>query len=130
MNRVTKFLNDCGAFYLATADGDQPRVRPFGAVSEFEGKLYFCTNNQKDVSRQMKQNPKVEICGFAGKEWVRLTGRAIADPRREAKAAMLEANPGLNNMYNLDDGIFEVFYLSDATAVFSAFGAESETIRL
>ena len=121
MKETLEFLKKAGTFYLATIDGDQPRVRPFGAVCEFEGKLYLVTNNKKDVYKQIMANPKIEISGMADGKWIRLSGEAVQDPRREAKKAMLDANPGLRGMYNEDDGIVEVLYLRNATAVFCSF---------
>ena len=121
MKETLEFLKKAGTFYLATMDGDQPRVRPFGAVCEFEGKLYLVTNNKKDVYKQIMANPKIEISAMADGKWIRLSGEAVQDPRREAKKAMLDANPGLRGMYNEDDGIVEVLYLRNATAVFCSF---------
>ena len=121
MEKALKFLKDCGVFYLATSDGDQARVRPFGAVCGFEGKLYIITNNQKKVFDQMQKNQKVEISGMAGGKWIRLSGEAVRDTRREAKVAMLEANPSLSGMYNEDDGIMEVLYLKNAEASICSF---------
>ena len=121
MKETLEFLKKAGTFYLATMDGDQPRVRPFGAVCEFEGKPYLVTNNKKDVYKQIMANPKIEISGMADGKWIRLSGEAVQDPRREAKKAMLDANPGLRGMYNEDDGIVEVLYLRNATAVFCSF---------
>ena len=132
MNEVLEFLTSNPTFYLATIDGDQPRVRPFGAVMKYEDKLYFGTNNTKPVSKQLLANPKVEISTTSPKgEWIRLTGNAVIDSRREAKAAMLEAVPMLKNMYSSDDDIFEVFYLTDAVAVFKSFSStEPKTVQL
>jgi uncharacterized pyridoxamine 5'-phosphate oxidase family protein len=132
MNEVLEFLTSNPTFYLATIDGDQPRVRPFGAVMKYEDKLYFGTNNTKPVSKQLLTNPKVEISTTSPKgEWIRLTGNAVIDSRREAKAAMLEAVPMLKNMYSSDDNIFEVFYLTDAVAVFNSFSStEPKTVQL
>ncbi len=130
MDEVLQFLKEVSTFYLATADNDQPRVRPFGAVCEFEGKLYICTNNQKDVFAQMKKNPKVEISGMdKNGNWLRVEAKAIQDDRNEARNAMLEANPGLNNMYKVDDGVYEVLYLQDATATFSSFTSEPKIVK-
>ena len=106
---------------MATVDGDQPRVRPFGAVCEFEGKFYLVTNNTKDVYKQMLANPKIEISGMADNKWIRLSAEAVRDDRREARKAMLDANEGLRNMYNEDDGKVEVLYLKNATAVICSF---------
>ena len=121
MQEVIKFLKEVGTFYIATVEGDQPRVRPFGAVAEFEGKLYICTNNKKPIFQQMKSNPKIEISGTDSKmNWIRIQAKAIVDPRREAKEAMLEQYEALKGMYSLDDGIFEVLYLEDGIATFSS----------
>lgn len=130
MKTVLKFLADCKTFYLATLEGDQPRVRPFGAVCEIEGKLYFVTSNQKPLYQQMKQNPKVEISSSLDGEWIRLTGKAVFDTRKETKSAMLEANPMLKNMYDADDQIMEVFYLEDGVANILSFAGKNENITL
>jgi uncharacterized pyridoxamine 5'-phosphate oxidase family protein len=131
MNEVFDFLTETRTFYLATIDGDQARVRPFGAVAKFEDKLYFVTNNTKDVFKQLTANPKVEVSATSSKgEWIRLSGNAVVDSRQEAKVAMLEANPMLKKMYSADDGVVEVFYLTDAVAVFNSFGsAEPKTVK-
>ena len=132
MNEVLEFLTSNPTFYLATIDGDQPRVRPFGAVMKYEDKLYFGTNNTKPVFNQLSENPKVEISTTSPKgEWIRLSGNAVVDSRLEVKTAMLEAMPSLKNMYSPDDNIFEVFYLTDAVAVFNSFSStEPKTIQL
>ncbi len=125
METVKAFLSQCrsgGAFFIATMDKDsQPRVRPFGALATFEGKLYLCTGNGKKVYRQLKENPKTEISGYAGGEWIRLEALAVEDTRREAKEAMLEQNPGLRKTYSADDGVFAVFYLKNAKASILSF---------
>ncbi|MGE4549479.1 MAG: pyridoxamine 5'-phosphate oxidase family protein [Intestinibacillus sp.] len=126
METVLQFLRECRTFYLATVEGDQPRVRPFGAVSEFEGRLYICTNNTKKVFRQMQENPKIEISGMAGSNWIRLAASVVLDERREAKAAMLEQNPSIQSMYSVDDGTFAVFYLRDATANILDFAGKND----
>lgn len=121
MEEVLEFLQKAGTFYVATVDGDQPRVRPFGAVCEFECKLYLVTNNTKDVYKQMLANPKIEISGMADNKWIRLSAEVVRDDRREARKAMLDANEGLRNMYNVDDGKVEVLYLKNATATICSF---------
>lgn len=128
MEKVLKFLKDSGTFYLATVEGDQPRVRPFGAVCVFEGKLYIITNNQKKVYAQLLNNPKVEISGMAGGRWIRLEAEAVRDDRFEARKAMLDENPGLRSMYSENDGIVEVLYLKNATATICSFTEAPETI--
>lgn len=130
MKEVLEFLKLCRVYYIATVEGDQPRVRPFGAQCEFEGKLYLTTSNHKAVYAQMKANGKVEISGMSPDgRWIRLTAEAVFDERREAKTAMLEANPELRSMYHEDDGRMEVFYLQNATAVICSFTAEPVTYR-
>ncbi|MBQ6229690.1 MAG: pyridoxamine 5'-phosphate oxidase family protein [Eubacterium sp.] len=130
MEKVYDFLKNAGAYYLATVDGDQPRVRPFGTVNVFEGKLYIQTGKAKNVSKQIHANPKVEICAFKDGSWIRVSGELVEDDRREARVSMLDAYPDLKAMYDPDDGNTEVFYLKDATAVISSFTAAPETIEL
>jgi uncharacterized pyridoxamine 5'-phosphate oxidase family protein len=129
MERVAKFLKEAETYYLATVDGDQPRVRPFGTVNVFEGKLYIQTGKVKDVSKQIHANPKVELCAFKNGEWLRVAGKLIEDDRREARQAMLDAYPNLQQMYSADDGNTEVFYLKDATATFSSFTKAPEVVK-
>ena len=128
INKVAEFLKEAGTYYLATVDGDQPRVRPFGTAHIFEGKLYIQTGKVKDVSKQLHANPKAEVCVFKDGVWLRVSGELIADDRREAVVSMLDAYPQLRNMYSEDDGNTEVFYFQNATAVFSSFTAAPETI--
>jgi len=130
MNKAVKYLKDCKTFYLATDDEGQPRVRPFGAVTEFNGKVYICTNNTKKCFKQMMNNPKVEITAVNGGTWLRICGEVCVDSDPEARKAVLEDNPSLKNMYSLDDGIFEVLYLKDAIATFYSFTSEPEIISL
>lgn len=130
MNKIARFLVDSKVFYVATADKDQPRVRPFAAVAEWDGKTYICTNNQKAVFAQMVENPKIEISAMVGEQWIRLWGKVAVDPRPEARAAMIEANPRLANMYKADDGIFEVLYFTEAKALICSFNSEPAEITL
>ena len=129
MDKVLKFLKDAETYYLATVEGDQPRVRPFGTAHVFEGKLYIQTGKVKDVSKQLHQNPKAEICAFKNGEWLRVSGKLIEDDRHEARQSMLDAYPSLQKMYKADDGNTEVFYFEDATAIFSSFTHEPEVIK-
>ena len=129
MKRVAEFLKAAGTYYLATVDGDQPRVRPFGTVNVFDGKLYIQTGKVKDVSKQLHANPKAEICAFKDGEWVRVAGELIEDDRREARQSMLDAYPSLQKMYSADDGNTEVFYFKGATATFSSFTHEPEVVK-
>ena len=129
MNEVCEFLKKCGTFYIATEDGDKPRVRPFGVVNIFEGKLYIQTGKSKKVSKQMQVNPNVEICGFTDGKWVRLEGKVVRDDRREAKASMLDANPMLKKMYSADDDNTEVLYFENAKATFYSFTDEPRIVE-
>lgn len=129
MDKVLKFLKDAETYYLATVEGDQPRVRPFGTAHVFEGKLYIQTGKVKDVSKQLHQNPKAEICAFKNGEWLRVSGKLIEDDRNEARQSMLDAYPSLQKIYKADDGNTEVFYFKDATAIFSSFTHEPEVIK-
>ena len=129
MQRVADFLKKAGTYYLATVDGNQPRVRPFGTVNIFENKLYIQTGKVKDVSKQIHANPKVELCAFKDGRWLRLSGKLVEDERIEAKQSMLDAYPSLQGMYKADDGNTEVFYFEDATAIFSSFTIEPEVVR-
>ncbi len=129
MERVEKFLKDAGTYYLATVEGDQPRVRPFGTAHIYNGKLYIQTGKKKDVSRQLHANPKAEICAFMNGEWLRVTGELIEDDSREARVSMLKAYPSLQAMYDPDDGNTEVFFFRNTVAVFYSFTHEPETVR-
>ncbi len=129
MEEVLEFLKKCKVYYLATVDGDQPRVRPFGTANIFDGKLYIQTGKTKDCSKQLQANPKAEICCFDGGEWLRVSGKLIRDDRREAKKSMLDAHPNLRDRYSEDDDNTEVLYFEDATATFASFTSEPRTIR-
>lgn len=129
MLEVYEFLKSCGTYYLATVEEDQPRVRPFGTIDLFEGKLYIQTGKVKNVSKQIQANPKVEICAFADGKWLRVCGKLIRDDRIEAKKHMLEAYPNLQAMYSAEDENTEVLYLEDAEATFSSFIEAPKTVR-
>ena len=130
MEEVYRFLKENPIFYVATMDGDQPRVRPFGVVAIFEGKLYLQTGNIKPVYKQMMDNPKIELCTTSkdGTKWLRVAATVVHDGRVEARRQMLEENPMLKKLYSEDDGVGEVLYLKDATATFSSFTADPEVI--
>lgn len=129
MQKVNDFLKECGHYFLATVEGDQPRVRPFGTVNVFEGKLYIQTGHVKDVAKQIAANPKVEISAFNGKEWIRICGTLVEDPRVEAKKAMLDAYPNLRAMYNETDDNTAVYYLEGAKATISSFTSAPVSIE-
>ena len=128
MREVYDFLKKCGTYYLATVEGDQPRVRPFGTVDIFEDRLYIQTGKVKDVSKQLQANPKVEICAFADGKWLRVAGTLVRDDRLEPKVHMLDSYPALKAMYSAEDGNTEVLYFKDATATFSSFTEPPRTI--
>lgn len=129
MERVCNFLKEAGVYYLATVDGDQPRVRPFGTAHIFEGKLYIQTGKVKPVSKQIAANPKVEICAFKDGAWLRVAGELVNDDRVEAKKSMLDAYENLRGMYNENDDNTQVLYIQNAVATFSSFGAPAEVVE-
>ncbi len=130
MKEVYDFLKNSGVFYLATTDGDSPRVRPFGAICLFENKLYLITSNQKDVYKQLEKNPKVEISSMTkdGK-WIRLSAETVRDARFEARKAMLDDYPDLRSIYSENDGKIEVLFLKNAKAVICSFTDAPVTIE-
>ena len=129
MERICQFLKDAGVYYLATCDGYQPRVRPFGTAHIFEGKLYIQSGKIKPVAHQIAADPRVEICAFKDGKWLRLAGILAEDDRVEAKKSMLDAYPELRGMYNENDGNTVVYYFVTGKATFCAFGAPSEVIE-
>ena len=129
MQQVYDFLKKCGTYYLATVEGEQPRVRPFGTVDLFEGKLYLQTGLSKSVAQQLKADPKVELCAFDGERWLRVAATAVYDDNLEAQKHMLAAYPSLQAMYQPGDGNTAVYYLKDATATFSSLTAAPEVVR-
>ena len=131
MQSVYEFIKECKTYYLATVEENgQPRVRPFGTVDIFEGKLYIQTGKKKNVSKQLAANPKAELCCFDGKRWLRLSGELVNDDRVEAKKHMLDNYPNLRGMYNENDDNTQVLYFKDATAVFASFGGgEPKTVK-
>ena len=128
MIRVHDFLKKAEVYYLATVEGDQPRVRPFGTINLFEGRLYIQTGKVKPTSHQLQKNPKAEICAFTEGAWVRIACELVEDDRVEARRAMLDAYPNLRAMYNECDGNTQVFYMKNATATFASFGKDPEVV--
>lgn len=129
MNEVYEFLKSCGVYYLATVENDQPRVRPFGTIDIFEGKLYIQTGKVKPVANQLKANPKVELSAMsADGKWIRVTGEAILDDNVEAQKHMLDAYPTLQAQYQPGDGNTEVYYLQNAVAQICSFTEAPKTI--
>lgn len=128
MQRVCDFLKEAGVYYLATVEGDQPRVRPFGTAHIFEGKLYIQTGKVKPCAAQLLKNPKAELCAFHKGTWLRIACELIEDDRVEARKSMLDAYPNLRGMYDENDGNTLVLYMKDAVATFSSFTAAPETV--
>ena len=129
MKEVFDFLKRCGTYYLATVEGDQPRVRPFGTANLFEGKLYIQTGKSKNVAKQMEKNPKIEISAVSGGEWIRIEAEAVEDSRIEAKQDMLNAYPELQDRYSASDENTQVLYLKNATATFASFAGEPREVK-
>ncbi len=130
VEKVAFFLDSAQSYFLATIDGNKPRVRPFGTVLVYDGKLYIQTGKSKDVSKQIAANPMVELCAFKDGTWLRLSGELVNDDSREVKEAMLTKYPSLKGMYSADDDNTQVLYFKDATATFSSFTSEPEVIKL
>ena len=129
MKRVYEFLKNAEVYYLATVEGNLPKVRPFGTVNEFEGKLYIQTGKVKPTSKQLSANSNAEICAFKDGKWIRVACELVEDDRFEAKKSMLDAYPELRNMYDENDGNTQVFYMKNATATISSFGEEPVVIE-
>ncbi len=121
MKEIQRFLKECGVYYLATVEGDQPRVRPFGTAEIFEEHLYIQTGKKKDVFKQISENNNVEICAFKDGKWIRVTGKLVLDDRVEAKKYMLDMNPDLRGMYNELDDNTAVLYFESGKAIISSF---------
>jgi uncharacterized pyridoxamine 5'-phosphate oxidase family protein len=129
MKEVYEFLKKAGTYYLATTEGDQPRVRPFGTAHIFDKKLYIQTGKKKPVSQQMKKNPKIEICAMNEGSWIRIQAVAVEDDRVEAKESMLDAYPNLKNMYSATDNNTQVLYLKNAVATIASFSGPPKVIK-
>ena len=129
MKEVQEFLKECGVYYLATVEGDKPKVRPFGTAEIIDNHLCIQTGKSKNVSKQIEVNPNVEICGFKDGKWIRVSGKLVRDERVETKKEMLDKNPELRNMYNELDDNTEVLYFESGSATISSFTEESKTIN-
>ena len=128
LEKVYQFLDEANTYYLATVEGDQPRVRAFGTALLYDGKLYIQTGKVKEVSKQIAANPKAEICAFKDGKWLRIAGELVGDDDRDVKVAMLEKMPSLKAMYDPDDGNMQMLYFRNAAATFSSFTDAPETI--
>lgn len=129
IERVYDFLKSAGVFFLATQDNTSPKIRPFGFVMIYNDRLYFCTNNQKAVYHQMRENPQIEICACKNTEWIRVSGKAVFDADMEAKKQVFIADPGMSGLYKAEDEIFEVFYLTEGQASFCSMDGKCENIK-
>lgn len=131
VQEIRDYLHECGTFYIATVDGDQPRVRPFGVAEVYNGKLYIQTGKKKDVFKQMMANPKFEITAVkpSGSEWIRISGKLVNDDSRDAKAYVLDQNPSLKGMYSADDDNTAVLYITDGVAKFCSFTEPAKEIK-
>lgn len=130
LEKVIKFLDDTQTYYLATMEGDQPRVRPFGTALVYKDRIYIQTGKVKPVSKQLMANPKAEICAYKDGVWMRLCGELVEDDTREVKTLMLEKMPSLRSMYNEDDGNMLMLYFKNAEVTFSSFVSPPEKFKL
>lgn len=129
MEEVYNFIKSCEYYFIATVEGDQPRVRPFGTIHIFEDKLYIQTGHKKNVAKQIAKNPKTELCAYNGKQWIRVEATLVEDERVEAKKSMLDAYPNLRSMYNENDDNTAVYVLTNAKADLYSFPMEKKTIN-
>lgn len=131
VQKVRDYLHECGTFYIATVEGDQPRVRPFGVAEVYNGKLYIQTGKKKNVFKQMMANPKFEITAVkpSESEWIRISGKLVNDDSRDAKAYILDQNPSLKGMYSADDDNTAVLYITDGVATFCSFTAPAKNVK-
>lgn len=130
LEKVLSFLDEAGTYYLATVEGDQPRIRPFGTALVYNDKLYIQTGKIKPVSQQLKSNPKAEICAFKDGTWIRISGELFEDETREVKTLMLEKMPDLRHMYNEDDGNMQMLYFKNAKVTISSFTQAPESFEI
>jgi Uncharacterized conserved protein len=129
MNKAVEILRKCNVFHIATTEGDQPRVRPFGAVADIDSKLYISTSNEKKCFKQMIENPKVEISAMLGEDsWVRIAGTLKHDPRMSSKEEFLRQFP--LEMHKADDGLFEVLYFEKAIMTIYTYTGAPEVYNL
>ena len=130
MNKIVTELRQVKVFYIATIDNDQPRVRPFGSILEFEGEAYICSGNFKEFYKQIKDNPKVELCGmYPNFDWLRVTATLVEDDRVEVQKAMLDDPTGPKGLYEAGDGKFVTFKLTNVSATKYGFTHAPEVIK-
>ncbi len=130
MNKVVEELKKTKIFYIATVDGDKPRVRPFSSVAEFEGRAYICTGRHKETYKQLTSNPHIELSGmYDGGTWLRVSADVIEDDRIEAEQAVLDDPTGPSQLYKAGDGRFVVFKLTNVKAYKYNFYSAPEEIK-
>ena len=131
MKEVQAYLKECGAFFIATVDGEQPRVRPFGVSEIIDGRLYIMTGKVKDVYKQIAKNGKFEICALkkSGAEWLRLSGTLVNIETLAVKEEFLNRNPSLKSMYKADDDNMALLQITNATARFCSFAAPERKVN-
>jgi uncharacterized pyridoxamine 5'-phosphate oxidase family protein len=132
MDTALEFIKASPVFHIATVDGAKARVRPFGFIMKRNNKLYFCTNKTKDVYKQLKKNPDIEISDMGNNVWLRIRGRIAFDETREAKAQAFEQSPDLLRIYpkGADDELFVTFYFTEAVATLFSFTEAPKNIPL
>ena len=131
LETVKNYLQECKTFYVATVDGDQPRVRPFGVAEVYNGRLYIMTGKKKDVFKQMVANPKFEITAVkpSGAEWIRVSGRLVSDDDVKAKEFLLDKNPSLKGMYSATDDNMAILYIVDGEARLCSFMGADKNVK-
>ena len=130
LERVVNFLDEAKVYYLATVEGNKPRVRPFGTALNYNNRLYIQTGKVKQVSKQLLINPNAEICAFYNGKWIRISGELINDDSRDAKKAMLDKMPELRQMYSEDDDNTQVLYFKNAKVTISSFVSPTESFEI
>lgn len=130
MNKIVEELKKVKVFYIATSEGDQPRVRPFSTIAEFENNAYICCGNQKEIYKQLSKNPKIELCGmYDGGTWLRVTATVKEDNRIEVQRAVLDDPTGPKQLYTAGDGRFITYKLTEVRALKYNFYAAPEEIK-
>ena len=130
MNRVVEELKKVKIFYIATVEDDQPRVRPFSSIAEFESNAYICTGKHKEIYSQISKNPKIELSGmYDGGTWLRVSATLELDERIEAQEAVLNDPTGPSQLYKPNDGRFVVYKLTNVKALKYNFYAAPEEIK-
>jgi uncharacterized pyridoxamine 5'-phosphate oxidase family protein len=126
MKEVSKLLSENPMGFLATVENGEPRVRPWGFMFEEDGKFYFCTNNTKDVYRQLQANPSVEFSTVSSNfVWVRLRGKVTFTEDVRIKEKILAGNALVKSIYqSADNPIFKAFYIEHGSAIVGDFSGQ------